>query len=92
MLVARHFQYRVELFFKTTILDGPLGKTKYYTVRVEFQIIESPHVRSLIWILNAPALNKSNIEEYIMWIGSIICGELPHFSKETELYELVETF
>ena len=25
-LVARHFQYRVKLFFKTIILDGPYGK------------------------------------------------------------------
>ena len=26
VLVVRHFQYRVELFFKTIILDGPLKK------------------------------------------------------------------
>ena len=27
VIVARHFQYRVELFFKMIVLDGPLGKT-----------------------------------------------------------------
>ena len=26
VLVARHFQYRVEMFFKIIVLDGPLGK------------------------------------------------------------------
>ena len=26
VLVARHFQYRVEMFFKIVVLDGPLGK------------------------------------------------------------------
>ena len=26
VLVVRHFQYRVKLFFKTIVLDGPLGK------------------------------------------------------------------
>ena len=28
VLVARHFQYRVEVFFKEIIVDGPLGKVK----------------------------------------------------------------
>ena len=27
VLVARHFQYRVEIIFKIVVLDGPLGKT-----------------------------------------------------------------
>ena len=30
VLVARHFQYRVEIFFKLVVLNGPLGKTSYY--------------------------------------------------------------
>ena len=37
VLVARHFQYNVKVFFKETILDGPLGKTRYYAARIEFQ-------------------------------------------------------
>ena len=36
VLVARHFQYRVEDFFKLIIIDGPLGKSKHYAIRVEF--------------------------------------------------------
>ena len=28
VLVARHFQYRVEMFFNIIVLDGPLGKTQ----------------------------------------------------------------
>ena len=92
VLAARHFQYRMELFLKTIILGGPLRKTKYYTIRAEFQIRGNPHISSFIWILNAPTLNKSDIEEHIMWIDNITCAELPHRSKETELYELVEIF
>ena len=49
VLVVRHFQYRVELFFKTIILDGPLGKTNYYAICVEFQVPGSPYVHSFIW-------------------------------------------
>ena len=29
VLVARHFQYRVEILFKEIVIDGPIGKTKY---------------------------------------------------------------
>ena len=48
VLVARHFQYRVEMFFKIIVLDGPLGKTQYYAIRVEFQVRGSPHTHSFI--------------------------------------------
>ena len=37
-----HFHYKVEVFFKEIILDGPLGKTKYYTICIEFQEKGSP--------------------------------------------------
>ena len=36
VLVARHFQYKVQVFFKELILDGPLGKTKCYALRIDF--------------------------------------------------------
>ena len=32
VLVVRHFQYKVEVFFKKMVVDGPLGKTKYYAI------------------------------------------------------------
>ena len=41
VLVARYFQYKVQVFLKKLILDGPLGKTKYYAVHIEFQERES---------------------------------------------------
>ena len=36
VLVARHFQHRIEVFFKEIIIHSPLGKKKYYAIRVEF--------------------------------------------------------
>ena len=51
VLVARHFQYRVEVFFKLIIIHGPLGKSKHYAIRVEFQIRGSPHVQNLHCIM-----------------------------------------
>ena len=38
VLLARHFQYRVEVFFKVIVVDAPLGNVKYHAIRVEFQV------------------------------------------------------
>ena len=46
VLLARHFQYRVEVFFKVIVLNGPLGKVKYYAIRVEFQVRRSSDIHS----------------------------------------------
>ena len=35
--MARHFKHKAEVFFKETILDGPLEKTQDYAIRIEFQ-------------------------------------------------------
>ena len=37
VLLARHFQYRVEILFKVILVDGQLGKVKYHVTRAEFQ-------------------------------------------------------
>ena len=52
VLLARHFQCKVEVFFKGIILDGPLDKRKYYAIRIEFQERSSPHAHSFLWIFN----------------------------------------
>ena len=60
VLVAWRFQYRVQC--RQIVIDGPLGKTKYYVIRVEFQVRGSPHIHCLIWILKAPVLNEKNVD------------------------------
>ena len=44
VLVAKNFQYRVEVFLKGIIIDSPLDKVKYYSIRIEFQFIGSPNI------------------------------------------------
>ena len=44
VLIARHFQYKVEVFFKEIILDGLLRKKKYYVIHIEIQERGSPPV------------------------------------------------
>ena len=71
MLVAGHFQYRVEIFFKITVFDEPLGMTNYYATSFEFQIKESPLIHSFIWILNAPYLLRETKGEYIFCLDTV---------------------
>ena len=79
-------------FFKTIILNGPLGKTNYYAIWVEFQVRGSPRVHSFIWILNSPKLTKSNTEEYTSWVNNIIRTDPPDPCTEPDLFELVKTY
>lgn len=48
VLVERSFQYRVEVFFKEIVIDGPLEKMKYCAICVEFQIRGSTHINSFL--------------------------------------------
>ena len=90
VLIARHFQYKVQVFFfKEILLDGPLGKTKY-ALRVEFQERGSPHVHAFIWILNAPKIG--NETEYLAFIEKSISANLPHPVEQPELFELVKSY
>ena len=74
------------------IIDGPLGKSKYYTIRVEFQMRGSPHIQSFIWIVNAPKLSSENIDEYTVWLDGLIKADLPNPETDNSLFELVKTY
>ena len=89
VLVARHFQYKVEVFFKETISDAFLGEIKNYAICIEFQEWGSPHAHSFTWIFNAP--NIENDAAYIEFIEKVINTQLPHHLSDPELYELVKT-
>ena len=90
VLVARHFQYKVQVFFKELILDGPLGKTKYYALHNEFQERGSPHVHAFIWILDAPKIE--NKFAYLAFVENSIGASLPDPQNEPEMFALVKTF
>ena len=64
--MVRHFQYRVEMFFKEIVVDGSLQKTKYFGIHVEFQRRGSPLIHSFLWIVNAATLSKDKKEQYFL--------------------------
>ena len=48
-LVARHFYFQVQVFFKKVVLADPLEKIKYYALPIEFQERGSPHVHAFVF-------------------------------------------
>ena len=92
VLLAKHFQYRVEVFFKEIVVDGPLGKVTYHAIRVEFQFRGSPHIHSFLWILNAPKLTKDTKDEYISFVDAIIKADIPDPNNKPKLHKMVKTY
>ena len=90
VLLARHFQYRVENFFKYIVMNGTLGKVIHYAIRVEFQVRGSPHIHSLIWVENAPKLSSDNITEYSNFVNNSVKCEIPEHNNA--LFNLVKTY
>ena len=76
------------MFFKEILLigSGPLGKVKYYAVRVEFQFRVSPHIHSFLWISNAPTLSEKSLDDYVDCLDSVVCGNLPSEEEDSHLY------
>ena len=92
VFLARHFQYRVEVFFKEIVLNGPLGKIQYHVIRVEFQVRGSPHVHVFLWVQNPPVLSEANKETYIAFVDSIVRVDIPDREAEPELFTHVKTY
>ena len=92
VLLARHFQYRVENFFKLIVMNGQLGKILYYCIRVEFQARGSPHVHCLLWAENAPTLSENTKEDYIRHVDSVMSANIPDANDNVKLRGLVQKY
>ena len=94
VIVAKHFQNRVESFFKDVLLSNvnPIGKIIYYALRIEFQMRGSPHLHSLIWTSDCPELTPGNEETYVRYIEKHVQAHLPERENEPEFYELVSMY
>ena len=94
VVVAKHFQYRVETFFKEVLLSkaNPIGKIVNYAFRIEFQMRGSPHLHALIWTSDSPKLNSDNKQAYIDYIDKHVQAFLPNRETEPHLHDLVKTY
>ena len=94
VIVAKHFQHRVETFFKDVLLSNakPIGKIVYYALRIEFQMRGSPHLHSLIWTSDCPELKDGSEETYIRYIDEHVQGSLPNRENDCEFHDLVNMY
>ena len=67
---SRYFDHRVQEFLNTILKSDcePNGKLRDFFYRVEFQQRGSPHIHMLVWIENAPTLEKNSEEEIVQFV------------------------
>ena len=94
VIVAKHFQFRVETFFTEILLTkaNPIGKIVHYALRVKFQMRGSLHLHALIWTSDCPKLTHETKEEYISFIDAHLHAYLPDIKTDPELYKLIATY
>ena len=76
---VRMFLHRVENFFSKYLLSSanPIGVITDYVIKIEFQMRGSPHAHCLVWVKNAPKIDKNTDGEVCAFIDRYITGMLP---------------
>ena len=94
VVVAKHFQHRVETFFKEVLMTNanPIGKIIYYALRIEFLMRGSPHLHALMWTSDCPKLTYDNIQAYTEFEDNHVQAYLPNKEADPKLHELVATY
>jgi hypothetical protein len=94
VVVAKHFQHRVETFFSEVLLSNinPIGKISYYALRIEFQMRGSPHLHALTWTSDCPKLRSESKDAYVQYVDKHVQANLPDENDEPELLELVKMY
>lgn len=71
---ARYFDFRFQKFFAEVLCHKthPIGIIEDYFYRIEFQQRGSPHVHMLVWIKDAPTVQKNTYEEVAEFVDKYI--------------------
>ena len=71
---SRYFDHRVQEFLNTILKSKcePIGKLRDFFYRVEFQQRGSPHIHMLVWIENAPTLEKNSEEKIVKFVDNYL--------------------
>ena len=80
------FQHRLEAFFSEYLLSDthPLGHITDYVIKIEFQMRGSPHVYCLLWVKDAPKMDKDPDDVVCAFIGKYITAVRPPVTSENE--------
>ena len=80
------FQHRVGAFFSEYLLSDthPLGHITDYVIKIEFQMRGPPHARCLLWIKNAPKIDKDPDDVVCAFIEKCITAVIPPVAPEND--------
>ena len=78
------FQYRLENFFFEFLLNGkqPLGHITDHIIRIAFQMRGSLHPHCLLWVKDAPKLDRNSDENVCAFVEIYIKAVLPEMSQQ----------
>ena len=80
------FQHRLEAFFSEYLLSDthPLGHITDYVIKIEFQVRGSPHAHCLLWVKDAPKIDKDLDDVVCTFIDKYITAVIPPVTSENE--------
>ena len=80
------FQHRIEAFFFEYLLSDahPLGHITDYVIKIEFQMRGSPHAHYLLWVKDAPKIDKHPDDVVCAFIDKYITSVIPPIAPENE--------
>ena len=84
--VDQMFENRVESFFSDFLMSKaePLGPISEHIEKIEFQVRGTPHAHCLLWVKDAPKVDKNSDEEVCDFVDKYINGKIPHQIPENE--------
>ena len=80
------FQHRLEAFFSEYLLSDthPLGYITDYVIKIEFQMRGSSHAHCLLWVKDAPKIDKDPDDVVCAFIDKFITVVIPPVTSESE--------
>ena len=80
------FQHRLEAFFSEYLLSDtrPLGHIKDYVIKIKFQMRGSPHAHCLLWVKDAPKIDKDPDDVVCAFIDKHITAVIAPVAPENE--------
>ena len=80
------FQCRIEAFFSEYLLNDahPLGHITDYVITIEFQMRGSLHAHCLLWVKDAPKIDKDPDDVVCAFIDKYVTAVIPPVAPENE--------
>ena len=88
--VSKKFSQKFHAFFRRVILKGQvLGIVDHFYWKKEYQNRGAPHYHVLVWIRDAPVIDRDDPEKVLDWIQDRITCHIPDEQGSPDLHRLV---